>query len=212
MTGPVALQPETAGEQPNVDIVHIRRAPFVAVTISFGLGIFIADRAEVPLSVWFAFVGAGLAVHLPTGRYYEDRLINLGNNRYTFRPQLGVVHTRDKWSMELTGSTWFFTDNDDFYNGKLLESDPLYAVQGHAVYTFRPGLSLAGGLGYGYGAESKVDGDRKDDRKENLAWGLSLSYPLTRQLGVKVGYLGTRPQASVGADTDTVVGALAFLW
>ena len=37
-------------------------------------------------------VGAALVLHLPTGDYMEDKLINLGSNRFTFRPQLGVVH------------------------------------------------------------------------------------------------------------------------
>ena len=29
-------------------------------------------------------VGAGLVIQLPTGEYLEDKLINLGSNRYTF--------------------------------------------------------------------------------------------------------------------------------
>ena len=31
-------------------------------------------------------VGAGLSVQLPTGNYMDDKLINLGTNRFTFRP------------------------------------------------------------------------------------------------------------------------------
>jgi len=49
-------------------------------------------------------VGMALAVQLPTGNYMDDKLINLGTNRYSFRPQLGVVHTRGKWSIEATGA------------------------------------------------------------------------------------------------------------
>ena len=157
-------------------------------------------------------VGMGLAVQLPTGLYYSDKLINLGSNRYTFRPQLGVVHNRGKWSTELTGAIWLFTDNDDFFDGNRLENDPLYTIQGHVVYTSRPGLWLAGGAGYGYGAESTLNGVQKGDRRESLVLGGSLGYPLTRRLGAKVGYLCSRTQTSLGADTDTVVGAMSFLW
>lgn len=170
---------------------------------------FAAYRAATPRET---IVGAGLAVHLPTGRYYDDKLINLGSNRIIMRPQLGVVHQRGKWSAEVTGAVWFFTDNDDFFNGKKLENDPLYTLQGHLSYTFRPGWWLAGGAAFGYGAESTVDGEGKDDRKENLVWGISFGYPISRQLGVKVGYLGARTQTNVGADSDTLVGALAYLW
>jgi hypothetical protein len=59
-------------------------------------------------------VGAGLAVRLPTGDYEDDKLINLGQNRFAFRPQLGLVVSRGKWTSELTAEVAFYTDNDDF--------------------------------------------------------------------------------------------------
>ena len=40
----------------------------------------------------------------------------------------------------MTASSWFYTDNDQFFNGNYLEQNPLYTVQGHVDYTFRPGL------------------------------------------------------------------------
>ncbi len=106
-------------------------------------------------------VGMALAVHLPTGEYMEERLINIGSNRFTFRPQVGVVHSRGKWSTELTGSAWIYTDNDEFFDGNKLETDPFYVVQGHLWYTFRPGLWVGAGVGYGYGARSTINGKRK---------------------------------------------------
>jgi hypothetical protein len=157
-------------------------------------------------------VGAGLAVKLPTGEYYSDKLINLGSNRFTFRPQLGVTHKRGKLTLELTGKSWIFTDNNNFYNDAELENDPLYTLQVHTTYTFRPGLWASAGFGGAYGGESSVDGDRKDDHKENLAWILSAGYPITRYLGAKIAYIGTRSQMSYGADTDSIVFGLSALW
>ena len=157
-------------------------------------------------------VGTALVVHLPTGNYMDDKLINLGTNRFTFRPQLGVVHNRGKWSMELTGAVWLYTDNDDFFNGNKLEQDPLYTIQTHIVYTFLPGLWAAASAGYGYGGESTVNGEKKNDRKGNLAYALSFGYPITRQLGVKIVYLGTRTQESVGLDADSIAVGLSIFW
>lgn len=37
-------------------------------------------------------VGLGLIVQFPTGQYNPDKLINLGDNRFSFRPQLSAVH------------------------------------------------------------------------------------------------------------------------
>ena len=72
-------------------------------------------------------VGAALAVMLPLGEYKDDKLLNLGQNRFIFRPQAGVVHTRGQWSYELTGSVFFFTENDDFFGGNERKQDPLFA-------------------------------------------------------------------------------------
>jgi len=39
-------------------------------------------------------VGMGLVMRLPTGDYKGDQLINLGKNRFSIRPQLGISHIR----------------------------------------------------------------------------------------------------------------------
>jgi hypothetical protein len=157
-------------------------------------------------------VGMALAVHLPTGDYMNDKLINLGSNRFTFRPQLGVVHTRGKWSMEVTGSAWIYTDNDEFYNGNTLEQDPLYTAQAHLIHTFKPGVWTGASVGYGHGAESKVSGIDMNDRKGNLMWGVSFGRPLSRHLGVQVAYVGTRAQEPTGFDSDSIVVGFSAFW
>ena len=157
-------------------------------------------------------VGLGLEVQVPTGQYLEDRLLNLGSNRFTFRPQLGIVHKRGKWSTEVTAVSWIYTDNDEFFNGNVLENDPFQTVEGHVFYAFRPGLWVGAGAGWGYGRRSTLNGIRKDDLRENIGWGLSLGYPITRNLGLKMGYIGLRTQTPVGADSDNYFAGLALLW
>ncbi len=157
-------------------------------------------------------VGAAIAVQLPLGEYFDDKLINLGRNRFTFRPQIGMVHNRGRWGWELTASTWFFTDNDDFFGNTERKQDPLPTIQGHVVYTFRPGLWVTGGLGYGYGGESTIDGDKKDDTIDNIAFSAALGVPINRRLGVKLGYLGMRTQNNTGRDLDNLTLAMSVLW
>ena len=157
-------------------------------------------------------VGAGLSVQLPTGEYMDDKLINLGTNRFTFRPQFGVVHTSGNWSLEATGMVALYTDNNEFYNGNKLEQEPLYIIHGHLIYTFRPGVWAAASAGYDYGGRSTVDGTSKDDRKQDLAWACSLGFPVSRQLGGKISYIGTRTQESTGIDSDTFLVGLSAFW
>jgi hypothetical protein len=157
-------------------------------------------------------VGVALSLHLPTGEYMKDRLINLGSNRFVIRPQVGVVHNRGNWSMELTGAAWLYTDNDSFFNGNRLETEPLLTLQGHLTYNFRPGLWASAGVGYGHGARSTLNGDEKDDRKQIVGWTLSAGYPLARDLGISVGYVGRRRRSTNGADTDTLTLAVSHFW
>lgn len=157
-------------------------------------------------------VGAGLVATFPTGEYFDDKLINLGSNRYTLTPQCGVVHTRGKWTTELSTSVTFFTDNDEFFNGKKLEEDPLWIGQGHLIYTFMPGLWLGASAGYGYGGESTIDQVSANDRKGNLGFGLSAGIPVNRHFGFKIAYIGIRTQEDVGSDNDTFTIASSFQW
>jgi hypothetical protein len=157
-------------------------------------------------------VGAGVVVQLPTGDYMEDKLINLGSNRYTIRPQFGVTHTRGKWTGELTGEVWFFTDNTQFFNGNKLETAPLYTGQTHLIYTFRPRLWLGGSLGYSTGGESTLNGTSKDDRRKASAWALSLGVPVSRQVNAKVAFLSSRVEDRIGQDTDSFALGVAYNW
>ena len=157
-------------------------------------------------------IGAGLVVTLPTGQYYNDKLLNIGGNRTVIRPQLGIVHNRGKWTYETTLSTWCYTKNDDFWAGNDLEQDPFYAVQGHLIYTYKPGIWTSASIGYGEGGESQINGVDKHDRKRNLAWAFSAGYSFTPRFGVKAAYVGTETQTDKGFDSTNFALAASYVW
>ena len=157
-------------------------------------------------------IGGGLIVTLPTGEYFSDKLINLGENRFSFRPQVGVVHGRGNWSFEFTGATWLFATNDDFFGGKELEQDPLVTTQGHVIYTFRPGLWLGASLGYDFGGQSTIDGNKKDDSREVLSWGVTCGVSVSRSLGFKFGYIDQSTRRQTGSDLGHIVAAVSVMW
>ena len=99
-----------------------------------------APAAGTPSKPSNTIFGAAVAVGLPLGEYLEGKLLNLGQNRFVIRQQIGVLHTRKKWSFELTGSTFLYGDNDDFLVDSTLEQSALYALQGHVIRFFdKPG-------------------------------------------------------------------------
>ncbi len=166
-------------------------------------------RASHPVET---ILGVAMAAKLPLGQYYEDKLLNLGENRFTFRPALGMVHNHRKWSAEVTGSLWLFTDNHAFWNGNKREQDPLFIIQGHGIYTFRPGVWVSGSAAYGTGGASTINGVDKNDTRKNLAWAVSVGYPLTRALGLKIATIGNDSRAPTGFDSNSVAAALSVLW
>jgi len=48
--------------------------------------------------------------------------------------------------------------------------------------------------------------------KSDVAWALSAGYPLSRSVGIKIAYIGSRTQESTGFDSDTVSAAVSVLW
>ena len=149
-------------------------------------------------------VGAALAVTLPSGDYNSGRLINLGANRWVIRPQLGVTHSRGKWTGELTGSVFIYADNNHFWQETRLETDPLVAAQAHLIYTFRPGLWTSISTAYGWGGEATVNGNAKNNPSGNWLTALSFGYPIDRRQGIKITWIRGRTQKPTGADFDNL--------
>ncbi|MGW8311457.1 MAG: transporter, partial [Thiogranum sp.] len=149
-------------------------------------------------------VGAALSVTLPLGEYKKDKLLNLGENRFVFRPQLGFVHTRGHWSYELTGSVFLYTDNDEFFGDNKREQNPLYALQTHIVYTAPQHWWVSVGAAHDWGGESKINGENKDDERRDLLYGLSGGLPIGSRASIKLAYVASRSSEDVGKDTDSV--------
>jgi hypothetical protein len=157
-------------------------------------------------------VGAALDITAPWGEYQEDRLINLGANRWIIRPQIGVVHNWDKWAAELTSSVWFYTDNDEFNGDQTREQDPLISVQSHLIYTFRPGLWASLSAAYGGGAQSTIDGATANDRIGKFLWSVAFGFPVNRRQGFKVAYIRADTTKNTGDDYNRFLFAYSVMW
>lgn len=149
-------------------------------------------------------IGAAVAMSVPFGEYFADKLLNLGQNRVVIRPQIGILHMREKWSYELTGSTYFYGDNDEFFGGSRLEQDPLYAAQAHVIRLLgKPGYWVSLSAGYGFKGRSTVDGIPKDDSRRIFLSALSLGVPIGRNQGMKFAYVRNRTNTNTGSNTDS---------
>lgn len=149
-------------------------------------------------------VGVSLAVTFPFGLYDETRLLNVGQNRFVFRPQVGLVHNWSLWSYELTGSVFIFTDNKEFFNNQLKEQKPVFALQSHLIKRFKNKMWASVSIAYGLGGESIVQGSGLNDEHQDLLYSLSVGSPITRTQAVKLVYMRWETQRSVGSATNSL--------
>lgn len=123
-------------------------------------------------------VGASVSVSAPIGEYDGTKLINLGTNRWAFKPELGLTQpVIGNWVLEFYAGVWLFETNDDFYGGQAREQDPLTTVQTHVVYNINRSAWVAANFTYYNGGSTTVGGVDKDDRQSNTRGGFTLSLP-----------------------------------
>jgi hypothetical protein len=156
-------------------------------------------------------VGASLQVTAPLGQYDNSKLLNIGNNRWSFKPELGVSKAWGPWTVELAPSVTFYTDNTDFSNGKTFAQAPLYAVQGHVIYGFASGIWLSVDGLYFSGARTTVNGVQGDNMQTNSRVGLTLALPVDRHHSVKLN-ASTGTSTRTGSDFNTVGIAWQYRW
>lgn len=150
----------------------------------------------------FTVIGVSLAVSFPIGEYYNDKLLNLGQNRFIFRPQAGFTHTWGNWSYELTGSVFIYTNNNDFFNASVRKQDPVFAMQTHLIRRFNNNIWGSLSLGTGLAGQSIIN-NQPIDEQENIMGALSIGFPILKQQGFKLVYIRSQTLTDVGGDTNT---------
>ena len=156
-------------------------------------------RLDNPTSTSF---GVSLAITVPLGEYFEDKLLNLGGNRFVFRPQVGMIHYWGTWSFELTGSVFLYTQNPDFFNDAERDQKPTFAMQSHLVKQLGGGSWLSLSAGYGLGGESVVNRQPNGDFRSNLLISASYSFLIAKRQGLKLTYIRSEALQDIGSNTN----------
>ena len=147
-------------------------------------------------------IGSSFEVTPPLGQYDSDRAVNIGTNRWSFKPEVGISKTVGPLTLEFATGVRFYTDNNDFLDGRTLQVKPVYSIQGHLIYSITPGIWLGlDGLYYG-GGRAVIDGN-KGKRLENGRVGLTLALPINAHNSIKL-YGSTGVYAKTGGEYDVV--------
>ncbi len=150
----------------------------------------------------------------PIGKYDDDKLVNLGQNRWFGRVAVplkyhfGVFAPGYMSSLELIPSVWIFAPNNDFINQKL-ENDPLWQVEAHLTQDFTRSFFGSLDLLYRRGFQSEIDGVDVGDELDFGSLGFTLGYHITDNLGIRTGYSSN---VFGDSDLDTSMFRLQFVY
>jgi len=145
----------------------------------------VAQFAKIPRRT---ILGTSLTVVAPTGQFFPDRLINLGTNRWAFKPEFAVSQPMgQKWLLDVYSALWLFTANDSYYPGTQTRTqEPMGAFQAHLSYNFTRLLWAAFDATYYVGGRSTVDGIENNDRQSNTRVGATVAFPVGRRHSIKL--------------------------
>jgi len=157
-------------------------------------------------------MGFSTQVIAPTGTYDPSILPNLGSNRWTIKTQFGLAqHFNKNWVMEFYFSTWFFTPNYNYLNGRVLKQSPLLGIKAHVIKTFNNRMWITADAGYGYGAKVTVDDEKKNVTISSYVLGASVAVPINNNHTIRfVGKSSFRIKQ--GPDLDGVFLSYQYFW
>jgi hypothetical protein len=156
-------------------------------------------------------VGASLQVTAPWGQYDDSRLVNIGTNRWSFKPEVGISNALDPWTLELKASATFFTDNTDCFGGNTRSQDPVYQAGAHVIYGFRSGVWASLDVTYFTGGRATLNGTQNSDLQQNWRVGGTLALPIDKHNSVKF-YASSGVAARTGNNYDLLGIGGQYRW
>lgn len=156
-------------------------------------------------------IGASIQVSAPLGQYDKDKLVNIGNNRWFIKPDVGISKAFGSFTLEFSAGVFIFTKNSDYFGGHTLEQDPLFTTQVHATYNFGGGVWAALSGANDYGGRTTIDGEQNDDQENNWRVGATLALPVSRNYSVKL-YASSGVHTTIGIDYDLVGILCQYRW
>jgi hypothetical protein len=155
-------------------------------------------------------LGFSLVVASPTGQYDHTKVINVGQNRWAVKPELGLSKVFNKWQMDVYGGAWFFSKNNDYLGGTLTQN-PIASFQFHLSYTLRPGFWFGVNTNFYAGGRTIVNDVPGSTIQRNSRLGGTMTVPITRNQWIKFvasrGVIATR-----GGDFTNFGASYSYSW
>jgi len=156
-------------------------------------------------------VGASITVTTPTSQYDPNVLINIGTNRWAFKPEIGVSRALGKWTLEGAAGVWLYTSNSQYVGNSVRTEDPLGSVQAHVVRFLPHRLWLAGDVTFYTGGRSQLNGRDLPDYLGGVRLGATLGITVNPRQAIKITYFDGAV-SRIGADIRSIGVSYNIVW
>ncbi|HEX8815865.1 MAG TPA: transporter [Terriglobales bacterium] len=123
-------------------------------------------------------VGVDLAIAAPTGSYNANKILNLGSDRWSFKPEIAVSHPfglEQKWQIDAYANAYFFTNNTSYRGKEILRQDPLPGLEAHLSYFLLENLWASIDTRYAFRGETWVSGVNQNDAQKAFILGSEMN-------------------------------------
>jgi len=156
-------------------------------------------------------VGASVLAVVPLGQYDPTKLINLGSDRWAFRPRVGFSSRIKRLTLEAMADVWLFTEIPEAYGQTTVSQSPIWALHGNVIYLFKRGFWAGVSGGLAVGGETTVNGVEKNNEQDNSRFAATLAVPLNRRLSLRLFYINS-VKTAMGADFDFYNISVQYSW
>lgn len=156
-------------------------------------------------------VGASLTVAAPTGQYDPKRPVNLGLNRWAFKPEVGFSRAAGKYTFEGAAGVWLYTANHRFNGISVRRQVPLGSVQVHVERSLPRRMWIAADWTGYMGGRTQIDGKDNPDYQGNTRLGATWGVSIHPRHAIKVVYF-RNVVARVGSDLASLGISYNFIW
>ncbi len=168
-----------AGLSGSIDGTNIEGSVTGTGDLSCQIGVLLKGGPALSVSAFENFkpvraIGGSLTFTAPTGRYDPNKLLNLGSDRWSFKPEFGFSQPfgrEQKWEMDAYVNSYFFTDNTRYRGTEVLTQRPLPGAEVHLSYSFNDAVWGSLDTRYSLRGNTLINGVGQNNVQENLVLG-----------------------------------------
>lgn len=146
-------------------------------------------RAEMAGVHFGTILGASLSVTAPLGEYDHTQRLNIGANRWSVKPELGLIQPlAPGWALEVYSGVVLFGHNTGYLDTSTVTQQPLWMVQSHLIRLFGRSVWVALDGTLVHGGATLLDGVEQNTFQRNARFGTTVGWAVARRHALKASF------------------------